>query len=263
MMRRFALTTGTATVQFMHHVGGMSLLFSNMVKEVFRKPFYPFLIIEQIYHIGIKSMVLVSVTAISTGMVMALQFGYGLERFGGKYYVPKLVALSLVRELAPIFASLMLAGRVGAGITAEIGSMAVTQQIDAIRALGTSPIKKIVIPRVVACVISLPILTGVANLIGIVGGLLVSTAELNLDPTFFLNKAITGIKINDFIVGVGKTVFFASFISIVGCYFGMTTKGGTQEVGVSTTRSVVTSSILIVVSDFFLTKLFWVFERWH
>ena len=193
---------------------------------------------------------------------MALQFGYGLERFGGKYYVPKVVALSLVRELGPVFTSLMLAGRIGAGITAEIGSMNVTQQIDAIRALGTSPIKKIVIPRVLGCLIVLPLLTVIANFIGIMGSLVICNLELGLDPLFFYQKVIYTVTLTDFVVGVAKTLFFAAFISLVGCYYGMRTTGGTQGVGVATTRSVVTSSIMIVISDFVLTKLFWIFEKW-
>ena len=193
---------------------------------------------------------------------MALQFGFGLERFGGKYYVPKVVALSLVRELGPVFTSLMLAGRIGAGITSEIGSMNVTQQIDAIRALGTSPIKKIVIPRVLACLLVLPMLTVIANFIGITGGLIIGATELKLDPLFYYQKVVYTVTVTDFVVGVAKTTFFAAFISLTGCYYGLKTTGGTQGVGLATTKSVVTSSILIVISDFFLTKLFWMIEKW-
>ena len=165
-----------------------------MWNNLWTRTFYPYLVIEQRYQIGVRSFPLVSpATAMSTGAVMALQFGFGLERFGGKYYVPKVVALSLVRELGPVFTSLMLAGRIGAGITAEIGSMNVTQQIDAIRALGTSPIKKIVIPRVLACLIVLPLLTVIANFIGIFGSSF-HLPELNLGldaVSFFTKKSFT------------------------------------------------------------------------
>jgi phospholipid/cholesterol/gamma-HCH transport system permease protein len=262
MLNNLANTLGVTVMQFIAFAGGTAVLFKDMWDNLRTRPFYPFLVIEQMYQIGVRSLTLVSATAMSTGMVMALQFGYGLQRFGGKYYVPKVVALSLVRELGPVFTSLMLAGRIGAGITAEIGSMNVTQQIDAIRALGTSPIKKIVIPRVLASVIVLPLLTVIANFIGIMGGMVICATELGLDPTFYYQKVVYTVVLTDFTVGVAKTFVFALFISLVGCFYGMRTSGGTQGVGIATTKSVVTSSIMIVIGDFFLTKLFWVFERW-
>jgi phospholipid/cholesterol/gamma-HCH transport system permease protein len=194
-------------------------------------------------------------------MVMALQFGLGLEKFGGKLYVPKLLAVTILREIGPMFTSLMLAARVGAGIASEIGSMVVTQQVDAIRALGTSPIKKIVIPRVIACLITLPILASFANIIGNAGGLLVGAVELNLDPNFYLLKVMTTSSIQDYLSGFGKTFFFSLFISIPACYFGLNVKNGTKEVGIATTKAVVTASILVVIGDFFLSKLFWLVEK--
>jgi len=193
---------------------------------------------------------------------MALQFGLGLEKFGGKLYIPKIVSISIVREMGPVFTCLMLAARVGAGITSEIGSMTVTQQIDAIRALGTSPIKKIVIPRVLGCLIAIPILSLAANFVGIIGGLLVGSHDLGLDPIFYGQKVLNTLWLPDFLSGFGKTPVFALIISIVACYFGLNAKGGTQGVGNATTKSVVTSSIYILVGDYFLTKLFWVFEQW-
>jgi phospholipid/cholesterol/gamma-HCH transport system permease protein len=262
MIKNITFGLGSGFVKFFEFVGGVSVLTKDIWNSLKQKPFYFALLVEQIYQIGVRSLSLVSATALSTGMVMSLQFGFGLERFGGKFYVPKVVALSLIRELGPVFTSLMLAGRVGAGITAEIGSMNVTQQIDAIRALGTSPIKKIVIPRVLASLIALPALTVIANFVGIFGAMIVCYFELGLDPVFFYQKIITTVTLTDFVVGVAKTFFFASFISLTGCYFGMRTTGGTQGVGIATTKSVVTSSILIVISDFFLTKIFWIIERW-
>lgn len=256
-----ALLIGDLFTSLIHFFGGTSLLFRQFLTDLKTKPFYGRLVVEQIYQTGVRSLSIVCVTAMSTGAVMALQFGFGLERFGGKYYVPKVVSLSLVRELAPVFTALMLAGRVGAGITAEIGSMKVKQQIDAIRALGTSPIKKIVIPRVLGCIIVLPLLTVIANFVGMVGALFICSSALDLDATFFYQKVLQTVVLMDFLVGVAKTFFFALFISIVGCYYGLNTTGGTQGVGVATTKSVVVSSILIVISDFFLTNVFWIIER--
>lgn len=242
--------------------GGMGLLIKEVSKDTFTGKFYWKLLIEQIYHVGIKSMPLVMITAGSTGMVMSLQYGMGLEKFGGKLYVPKLVAATIMREMGPVFTSLMLAARVGAGITSEIGSMVVTQQIDAIRALGTSPIKKIVIPRVLACLITLPILVTIANIVANFGGLVIGATELNLDANFYYLKMLQSTRINDFLSGFGKTFFFAIFISVTACYYGLNVKNGTKEVGMATTKSVVVSSIMILVGDFFLTKLFWILEKW-
>jgi len=242
-------------------LGGAGLLSQKIVKETFQGKFYGGLLVEQIYQIGFRSMPLIFLTAVSTGMVMALQFGMGLEKFGGKLYVPKLVAVIILREMGPVFASLMLAARVGAGIASEIGSMVVTQQIDAIRALGTSPIKKIVIPRVLACLITLPLLVAMSDVIGNFGGLMIGSTELHLDPQFYYLKVLSTSTIPDYLSGFGKTFFFAIFISVSSCYFGLNVKNGTKEVGIATTKAVVVSSILILLGDFFLTKFFWIFER--
>lgn len=242
--------------------GGTAILAKRAFRESFRSPFYFRLIGEQIYLIGVASLPLVIITAASTGMVMALQFGLGLEKFGGKLYVPKIVSLSIVREMGPVFASLMLAARVGAGIASELGSMTVTQQIDAIRALGTSPIKRIVIPRIIGCLIAIPVLVAIANTVGILGGLWVGAAELNLTYDFYLQKVFYTLTPADYLSGLCKTPFFAMFIALTSTYFGLTVKGGTQGVGIATTKAVVSSSILILVGDYILTKLFWIFEQW-
>lgn len=252
----------TAHAEVLKLFGGTTILTKQVISETFRRPLYFRLILEQIYQIGIRSLPIVMVTAGSTGMVMALQFGLGLEKFGGKLYIPKIVSLSIVREMGPVFTCLMLAARVGAGITSEIGSMTVTQQIDAIRALGTSPIKRIVIPRVLAALIAIPILAVVANFVGIIGAMVVCANDLGLDSTFFVQKVVTTVWVPDFLAGFGKVPVFAAIISICACYFGLTVKGGTKGVGSATRQSVVTSSICILVGDYFLTKLFWVFEQW-
>ncbi|MBI3555860.1 MAG: ABC transporter permease [Deltaproteobacteria bacterium] len=241
------------SIQFAGGVFGLGL---DCMRELVRPPFYVYLTIEQMFLIGVRSFLLVAVTALATGSVMALQFGYGLQKFGGQLYVPKLLALAFVREMGPVFTSLLVAARIGSGITAEVGSMNVTQQIDAIRALGTNPIKRIVIPRLLATVITLPILTVMANFIGIFGGMLVTVKELGQTPDFFFQKAVEALRVSDFFMGFLKPVVFAIFIALTACYRGMRTSGGTKGVGDSTTWVVVTTNIFIMVSDFFLTKLF-------
>jgi len=261
MIRNAATAMGGRILSAVHALGGAALLFKQFVRELFKKPIHLGLVGEQVYFIGVRSIGLVFITAISTGMVMALQFGLGLEKFGGKLYVPKIVALSIVREMGPVFCSLMLAARVGAGIASEIGSMVVTQQIDAIRALGTSPIKRIVIPRILGCLIALPILCVLGNAVGILGSIAIEVWELGLDPLFCFEKVITTVTLRDYLTGLLKTIFFAFFISVTACYFGLSVKGGTRGVGTATTLSVVVSSVLILVGDFFLTKaifiIFW------
>ena len=252
----------TKALDLIQFIGGTSQLAKQCAKELFTKPLYVNLLFVQLHSIGTRSIPLIFVVAASIGMVMALQYGIGLEKFGGKLYIPKLVSVSIIRELGPAFASLMFAARVGAGITSEIASMVVTQQVDAIRALGTSPIKKIVIPRVLACLIALPLLTVFANAIGVMGGLVVGTLDLGLDPNFYLQKMRSSIQLADYFSGFGKTIFFSFFVSLPSCYFGLNTTKGTRGVGGATTKAVVVSCILILIGDYFLTKLFWIFESW-
>lgn len=240
--------------------GSVNLLYTTG-RSVLRPPFYWRLFVEQCLHIGVKSFSIVFITAVSIGFVMSIQFGYGLERFGGKPYVPKVVGLSIFRELGPVMTCLMVAGRVGSGIAAELGSMSVTQQIDAIRALGTDPIKRLVIPRMLALLLMCPLLTVLADLIGVVGGMVLSYYELHINMAFYYHQGIVSLQPSDFLVGLGKTIVFGLIIGATACYYGLQTKGGTQGVGQATTRSVVTSSILITIFDFVLTKLFWVFEK--
>jgi phospholipid/cholesterol/gamma-HCH transport system permease protein len=262
MIQSITLSFGRFLTDSINILGGTVQLFRASAVELLRRPFYLRLIIDQIHQIGGRSLPLVATTAFSTGMVMALQFGLGLEKFGGKLYVPKVVSLSIIRELGPVFTALMIAARVGAGIASEIGSMTVTQQIDAIRALGTSPIKKIVIPRILATAISLPLLTVLANTLGVLGGLVVGSYELGVDPLFYLQKSAETVVIDDYIQGLAKSFVFAFLISVPSCYFGLKTKAGTRGVGIATTKAVVVSSILIMASDFFLSKLFWIIARW-
>lgn len=247
---------GESTVSLLRFAGGFGLLCLQVFRECFYPPFYPRLILNQIFSIGIQSLLLVFVTALATGSVMALQFGYGVARFGGKLYIPKIVAMAIIREMGPVFTSLLVAGRIGSGIASEVGSMKVTQQIDAIRALGTSPIKRIVIPRLFASMIALPILTLFADYVGLFGSMIVCSSELGINKEYFFTKAIESLRPYDFLTGMAKTMVFAFFIAITACWKGLNTEGGTQGVGDSTTWVVVSSSIFIMISDFFLTKFF-------
>lgn len=248
--------------RFFSELGANAILLKDVYWQLVRGKFYFRLLIEQLYQVGIRSMPLILIVALSVGMVMALQFGVGLEKFGGKPYVPKIVSVSILRELGPVFAGLMLAARIGAGFASEIGSLVVTQQVDAYRALGASPTKIIVIPRVLACLIALPLLTVLANSVGVMGGLLIGSLDLGLDPHFYWQRAISTLTLADFLSGFFKTIFFSFFISVPACYFGLNVRGGTRGVGLATTRAVVTSSILIVLGDFILTKAFLVIEQW-
>jgi phospholipid/cholesterol/gamma-HCH transport system permease protein len=246
---------GDVAIQLIRTIGGITILTKQTFQELFTRPFYLDLTAEQIVVMGLESLLLVCITGITCGAVMTLQFGYGLEKFGGKLYIPKVMGMSMVREMGPVFTSLMIAGRMGSGMAAEIGSMKVTQQIDAIRALGTSPIKRIVIPRLLAMLICLPLLTLLADLCGMVAGMLVGL-ELHLGASFFWTKAFEGLVWNDYWTGTAKTIFFGFFIAMIACYRGLNTEGGTRGVGNSTTWVVVAASISVFVSDFFLTKLF-------
>jgi phospholipid/cholesterol/gamma-HCH transport system permease protein len=236
--------------------GGFGRLSAQTFSELISEPFPWRQTFQQCYFIGIESLLLVLMTGITTGSVMALQFGFGLARFGGTLYVPKITSLSILREMGPVFTSLLVAGRIGSGMASEIASMKVTQQIDAMRALGTSPIHRIVIPRMVACVIALPILTLLADYTALFGAMLISRFELNIGFPFFMAKILETITLADLFTGMAKTTVFAYFISIAACWKGLNTEGGTQGVGQTTTWVVVTSLIFIMIADFFLTKFF-------
>jgi phospholipid/cholesterol/gamma-HCH transport system permease protein len=214
------------------------------------------LIIEQIYVLGSQSIALITAAGLAIGAVMALQFGNGLHRFGGTMYVPELVGISVFRELGPVSTGLLLAGRIGSGITSELASMNVTEQIDAVRALGDSPYASLVLPRIVACLIAFPILTLYGDLMSSVSAMGISYSELGIGPSFFLSKISQTLDLRDLFTGVSKTVVFALFISIAACWRGLNTRGGTRAVGNSTTWIVVVSSIFILISDFFMSKFF-------
>jgi phospholipid/cholesterol/gamma-HCH transport system permease protein len=243
------------TKENLHIIGEITDLFKDFLHCSYTRPFYLGRIYEQIVQLGIGSLSITIVIGLVTGMVMTLQFGYGLEKFGGTLYVPAIVSLSLLRELAPIFTSLLIAGRIGSGISAEIGAMNVTQQIDAIRALGTSPIRVLVVPRILATVISLPLLATLSGFMGILGGLLIACTEFNMTVGFYINKVLSTIKFLDIFGSMFKCAFFGLVISLLACYRGFKTTEGTRGVGDAAIWVVVRTSIIILVSDFFLSKL--------
>lgn len=228
---------------FFQALGEVMLLTASTARELLRPPWEIRLWVVQVEQGGVQSWSITVLTAIFTGMVMASQFAIGLEPFGASVYTGKLVSLGIVRELGPV-------------LTAEMGSMAVTEQIDAIRALGANPVRKLVVPRVVAMVLALPLLTILADLVGCFGGLIITMHEVGITFRFGLEQMIDTVDVPDLVHGILKSAFFGYFIAIIGCWVGMKTRGGTEGVGQATTRTVVWTSITILVSDFFLTRFF-------
>lgn len=241
------------------HVGSICLLFTETLKETFRRRIEWEVLFDQLYHLGVRSFAITTVTALFTGMVLALQTSYSLAAYGAQLFVGDVVALSLVRELGPVLTALMVGGRVGAGITAELGTMKVTEQIDAIRAMAASPVRKLVVPKVLAIVFMLPILVILANFVGIMGGLLMAVTSLNQPAAFYLQHVIKALALQDVFSGLAKSIVFALFIALIACHNGLSATGGADGVGRATTRTVVAASLSVLISDFFLTKMFLAF----
>lgn len=246
---------GDQAVRFLEHLGKVSQMFYGAVRAGFRRPFEGREIVQQLYSLGVASCGIVVVTSVFIGMVMAVQFAFGLRKFGGMEYTGRVIALSFARELAPSLTAIIVGGRIGSGMAAEVGAMNVTEQIDAVRALGADPLKKLVWPRLVASVIVMPILGGFALVLGFTGAMIVTDLEFNVPAAFFYRSAISVVTMPDVLAGLIKTPVFGAIIALVGCHFGLTTTGGTAGVGTSTTRSVVTISIAILIADLVLTKL--------
>jgi phospholipid/cholesterol/gamma-HCH transport system permease protein len=237
------------------HLGGIGLLGWDLVRAG-RNRWEGGEVLRQMDALGVQSISVANLTCLFTGMVLALQTAHSLGQFGGKLVVGRAVILSLTRELGPVLTALMLAARCGAGITAELGSMAVTEQVDALRALGASPIRKLVLPRVVALTVMLPILTLVAVFHGMIGGLLIAVFEIQIGATFYLSTTLQALSFNDLMHGLCKTPVFGLEIALIGCYNGLSATGGADGVGRATTVAVVVASITVLITDFFLTKLF-------
>jgi phospholipid/cholesterol/gamma-HCH transport system permease protein len=240
----------------LEQLGGMVRLGWDTLRYAPRRPFERELWVEQLFQLGVRSLTITNVTLLFTGMVLAIQTAYSLHAYGGKSFVGDILALSVVRELGPVLTALMVAGRVGAGVTAELGSMAVTEQIDALRALAANPVRKLVVPRVGALVLMLPVLTILADTIALFGGLVMALTEIGQTQTYFMNHVYTALSLRDLCSGLSKTFFFAFFIGTIACYNGINARGGADGVGKATTNTVVISSISVIISDFFLTKIF-------
>jgi phospholipid/cholesterol/gamma-HCH transport system permease protein len=218
-------------------------------------PFYVHDIVEQLDAIGVGSMVVVLLTGFFTGAVLALNFGITLDQFGARTFVGRMVSASMIKELGPVLTGLMLAGRVGSGIAAELGSMMVTDQIAALRALGTDPVRKLVVPRVIAGVVMAPILTVIADAVGIIGGWLIAVFQLRVASSLYWTSVFEGLYPEDPWQGLIKPVLLGFAIVSIGCHVGLRTKGGTQGVGRATTKAVVTASVAVIAVDFFATRL--------
>jgi phospholipid/cholesterol/gamma-HCH transport system permease protein len=237
-------------------LGEITGLAVQTVQQAWRGPIERALLIHQFDAVGVRSISIVVITSAFIGMVLALQTAYSLADFGGKLFVGKVVSLSLVRELAPVLMSLMVGGRVGAGMAAEIGTMRVTEQIDALRALATNPVRKLVVPRVIATTLMFPLLTILSNALGILGGMLIAVANLHVSANYYMRSVIESVAYNDLASGIGKTFFFGFAVGLIACYNGLKTEGGANGVGRATTMTVVSGAITVLIMDFFLTKLF-------
>lgn len=230
-------------------------LAARSLRNVFTGPRYFADTLEQMDIIGVGSMPIVLLTGFFIGAVMVLQTAAQFTRFGQTSLTGDVVAIALVRELGPTISGLLVAGRCASGIASELGSMLVTEQVDAMRAMGTDPSRKLVTPRVVATVLMMPLLTAMADLVGLIGGYTVSALTLRLGAVEFWTRAIDALELGDLMQGLSKPIVFGFILSTVGCYKGLTVRGGTQGVGRATTQAVVVSSVLIIVTNLFLTRL--------
>jgi phospholipid/cholesterol/gamma-HCH transport system permease protein len=236
-------------------VQGYVRLCNAAIRGAVSRPFYRHDVVEQFEVIGVGSLTVVLLTGFFTGAVLALNTGITLDQFGARDFVGRLISASMVKELGPVLTGLMLAGRVGSGIAAELGSMQVTEQINALRALGTDPVRKLVVPRLLAGFFMTPVLTVIANGVGIIGGWIIAVGQLRVASSLYWTSIIEGLYLEDAWMGVIKPFFLGFVIVTIGCHVGLGAKGGTQGVGRATTNAVVASSVAVIAVDFFLTRL--------
>jgi len=246
---------GHVFLQFLQQAGRLGVFMADGVTACLRPPIYWRLFAQQMMRIGYFSLPVVGLTAFFTGGVLALQIYTGAARYGAEAFVPVVVLVGITRELGPVIAGLMVAGRVAAAIAAEIGTMKVTEQIDALTTLATNPIKYLVVPRLLAAVISMPILVAIADAIGTFGGYVASTESLGFNAATYMNNTMNGLDYGDVRSGLIKSAVFGFIIALMGCYNGFNSKGGAQGVGEATTTAVVSSSILILAANYLLTNL--------
>lgn len=256
MILPFLEKIGHLTLLNLAKLGRIVIFALSAVRHCITPPFYPQLILRQFLQIGYFSLPVVGLTAIFSGAVLALQSYSGFSRFNAESTIATVVVLSITRELGPVLAGLMVAGRVGASIAAEIGTMRVTEQIDALRTLSTNPLKYLVVPRVIAGILMLPLLVLIADIIGVLGGYLVSIHSLGFSPGPYIHNSFKFLEKIDVISGLVKSAFFGFVIAIMGCYFGYNSKGGAEGVGIATTNAVVASSITILLLNYVITGWF-------
>ena len=247
---------GRTFLNGLESIGQVTLFTLRALLMAVRPPYYPRLIGKQMIEIGYYSLPVVGMTAIFTGMVLALQSYTGFSRFNAEAAIPKIVVLSICRELGPVLAGLMVAGRIGAAMAAELGTMRVTEQIDALTTLSTNPYKYLIAPRLIAGLAMLPLLVGTGDVIGVLGGYLVSVFKLGFNPDIFLKNTVEFLEFLDIFSGLVKAAVFGFIISLMGCYHGFHSRGGAQGVGKATTNAVVTASILILIANYVVTELF-------
>src|SRR5215469_1492686 len=255
-MLRFVAAVGAAFLSFLEGTGRLALFAGVSLAALLRPPFYPRIILREMVNIGYFSLPVVGLTAIFTGMVLALQSYTGFSRFSAEGAVATVVVLSVTRELGPVISALMVAGRVGAAIAAEVGTMRVTDQIDALTTLSTDPLRYLVLPRLFAGIITLPILVVVADIIGVFGGYLVGVYKLGFNPQAYLNGTWQHLETTDVVSGLVKAAVFGLIIALIGCYQGYHSRGGAQGVERAATYAVVSGSVLILVVDYLITAAF-------
>lgn len=246
---------GKAVMENVEEMGKILLLFISIVSWMVRPPLKLRLIFKQLEFVGVKSIFVVVLTGTFTGMVLALQSYYGFRLFSAESLVGSTVALSMTRELGPVLTALMVTARAGSAMAAELGTMRVTEQIDALSVMAANPVKHLIVPRVVAGVIMLPILTIVSDFMGILGGYFVGVMVLNINEGVFIKNITKYVDLGDLYNGLTKAAVFGLILSLVGCYKGFNTTGGAEGVGKATTEAVVLASITILVSDYFLTAI--------
>lgn len=257
MLNKFFTNFGNRVMVFLYFIGGLSNLAGQTFYLAFTPPLKKDRIIEQAKKAGFDSLPIVSLVSLFIGFIFALQIAYFMQRIGSEMYIASLVALSLTRELGPVITALVVAGRVGAAITAELGTMQVTEQIDALETLATNPIKYLVVPRFIALTIVLPLLALYADLVGIFGSYLICVNKLGISSSMYLHVTYDALKYKDLFTGLFKSIFFGMIIAFVSCYEAFNVEGGAEGVGRATTRSVVITFIMIIAADCFFTALFY------
>ncbi|MBM3507966.1 MAG: ABC transporter permease [Alphaproteobacteria bacterium] len=254
----FLAAIGRTTLAFFGVAGRLSLFAARGVGASLTPPLYGRLLVRQMLSIGYYSLPVVGLTAVFTGMVLALQIFLGSARFNAESAVASIVVIGITRELGPVIAGLMMAGRVGAAIAAEIGTMRVTEQIDALTTLSTNPFRYLVAPRLLAAAVTLPILVLMADAIGVFGAYMVGTLKLGFTPYSYLNSTLDFLEVQDVVSGLVKAAVFGFIIALMGCYHGYYSRGGAQGVGAAATNAVVSASILLLSADYILTEIFFV-----